>query len=454
MRHRRNSRHGAGRAADRRRAEAAGISRLRFGRRRHRSRTAISTAGAPRASSRNLETRLDARAARTARSASATPAGRPTARRPRRNAHPHATDRRRRRPQRHHREFPRAARRARQPRAHVFETETDTEVVAHLVSARARRKGMTPVEAVARGAAAAARRLRARHPVRRRGRPDDRRPPRLAARHRLRRRRDVSRLRRASRSRRSPTASPISRRATGRCSPATACEIFDAAGKPVERPMQQIAGSSAAGRQGQLPPFHGQGDPRAAGGGRPHARALLDFADGTVALPVDLPFDFAELDRVCDLGLRHRLLCRPGRANTGSSASRGCRSRSMSPPSSATASRRWRRAALAHRSSRSRARPPTRWPRCATPRRRGSTIAAIVNVPTSTIARESRRRAADPGRPGDRRRLDQGLHLPARGARLPRRSRAGRARGALSRERGERAGARADRGAAPHEPRR
>ena len=38
--------------------------------------------------------------------------------------------------------------------------------------------------------------------------------------------------------------------------------------------------------------------------------------------------------------------------------------------------------------------------------------------PTSSIAR-CRRRRADPGRAGDRRRLDQGLHLPARGAGLP-----------------------------------
>ena len=39
--------------------------------------------------------------------------------------------------------------------------------------------------------------------------------------------------------------------------------------------------------------------------------------------------------------------------------------------------------------------------------------------PTSTMARESDVACADPRRPGDRRRLDQGLHLPARRARLP-----------------------------------
>ncbi len=42
-----------------------------------------------------------------------------------------------------------------------------------------------------------------------------------------------------------------------------------------------------------------------------------------------------------------------------------------------------------------------------------------------------RRRAADAGRAGDRRRLDQGVHLPARGARLPRDRGRARARRAV-----------------------
>ena len=40
-------------------------------------------------------------------------------------------------------------------------------------------------------------------------------------------------------------------------------------------------------------------------------------------------------------------------------------------------------------SSRSRARPPTRWRRCATPRPAGQKILAVVNQPESTIAREA-----------------------------------------------------------------
>ena len=46
-------------------------------------------------------------------------------------------------------------------------------------------------------------------------------------------------------------------------------------------------------------------------------------------------------------------------------------------------------------------------------------ILSVVNVPTSTIARESDGGDADARRPRDRRRLDQGLHLPTRRARLP-----------------------------------
>ena len=74
-----------------------------------------------------------------------------------------------------------------------------------------------------------------------------------------------------------------------------------------------------------------------------------------------------------DLGLRHRLLCRAGRANTGSSASRAL------PVEIDVASEfRYRERAAASRagsrsSSRNRARPPTRWRRCATPRSTSST---------------------------------------------------------------------------------
>ena len=55
-------------------------------------------------------------------------------------------------------------------------------------------------------------------------------------------------------------------------------------------------------------------------------------------------------------------------------------------------------------------------------------ILSVVNVPTIDHRARKRCGAADAGRPGNRRRLDQGVHLPARGALLPcDRTRAGRA---------------------------
>ena len=45
----------------------------------------------------------------------------------------------------------------------------------------------------------------------------------------------------------------------------------------------------------------------------------------------------------------------------------------------------------------------------------GSKTVGVVNVPDFEHRAPHRRRRADAGRPGDRRRLDQGLHLPARG---------------------------------------
>ena len=97
----------------------------------------------------------------------------------------------------------------------------------------------------------------------------------------------------------------------------------------------------------------------AAGTGRAAARAAVRLQGPAAPL---------------DLGLRHRLSRRAGRRNTGSSGWPASRSRSTSPPSSATARRRWSRAAL-RSSCRSPARRPTPWPRCATPRRNGQHIA-------------------------------------------------------------------------------
>ena len=126
--------------------------------------------------------------------------------------------------------------------------------------------------------------------------------------------------------------------------------------------------------------------------------------------------------------LRHRLLRRPGRASTGSSSWRACpvevdvalEFRYREPPLP--------KGGAAHRSSRSPARPPTRWPRCATRASRARRSLSVVNVPESSMARESDVVLPTHGRARDRRRLDQGLHGAARGARLPRDRRRPRAR--------------------------
>ena len=160
--------------------------------------------------------------------------------------------------------------------------------------------------------------------------------------------------------------------------------------------------------------------------------ALINPATRTVHLP-DLPFALGEIERDHDLRLRHRAIMPAWSPNTGSSGSPASRSRSTSPRSSATARRRCR-AAAPRSSSRNRARPPTRWRRCAMPGRRAEDHRD--RQPAGKLDRaRGRHRAADPGRAGDRRRLDQGVHHPARracrlyrgdgaGARRDRRSRA------------------------------
>ena len=253
------------------------------------------------------------------------------------NAHPHATDRLGGRAQRHHRELPRAARGAREGRREIRLRDRH----------RSRRPSRDPRNEErplagrrgAGGAAAAARRVRARVPVRRRREPADRRAQGLAARDRLRRRRDVSRLRRhragavhrhrgLSRGRRLRRDLPQQRGDPRRRR--LARRARDAQGAAVVVP----------GRQGQPSPFHGEGDPRAAGGRRPHAGALSRHGDRAASR---CRWRCRSISR-SSTGFRSPPAAPPitpgWSPNTGSSASPGCRSRSMSRPNSATARRR------------------------------------------------------------------------------------------------------------------
>ena len=136
--------------------------------------------------------------------------------------------------------------------------------------------------------------------------------------------------------------------------------------------------------------------------------------EGEVALP-DTGLDLATIKRVTHRRLRHELTTPAWSANTGSSSSRASPSTSISRASSATASRCSRPAAW-RCSSRSRARRRTRSPRSAMRANMAQNIAVVVNVPTSSMARESDLLLPTHARARNRRRLDQGVHLPAGGA--------------------------------------
>ena len=314
----------------------------------------------------------------------------------------------------------------------VFDTETDTEAIVQLCN-RALARRRDPGRGRPRHAGAARRRLRALLPLRGRGRPPRRRPPRLAARGRLRRRRDLRRLRRAGARAASPTASPISRRATTPSSPA-----------PRSRSSTPPAGPSAA-RSSTSPlenVFAEKGPYKHFMAKEMHEQPTV-LADALGALPrarTAPPSAVAGGHRLRRLRparprrLRHRALRLPRGAATGSRRSPGCRSRSRSPPSSATASRRSTRGTLGIFVSQSGETADTlaalRYVRAQGGRdRRGRQRRDLDDR-----ARE-RRGAADPRRPGDRRRLDQGLHLPARRPRRPRHRRRPPARRARRRPR-------------------
>ena len=116
-----------------------------------------------------------------------------------------------------------------------------------------------------------------------------------------------------------------------------------------------------------------------------------------------------------DHRLRHRLPCRAGRqilARTHRPHPGRDRHRLGIPlPRAGDAARTARRS-----SSRNRARPPTRWRRCAIAARPGAEDHRRRQPAGKLDRARGRYRVADPGRAGDRRRLDQGVHDPARGA--------------------------------------
>jgi len=80
----------------------------------------------------------------------------------------------------------------------------------------------------------------------------------------------------------------------------------------VETRPATVAAGSLMVEQGQLPPLHGQGNPRTARGGRAHAAHYLDLASGTARAAVRPRFRRkGAVAAVTIFGLRDRLL-RPG----------------------------------------------------------------------------------------------------------------------------------------------
>ncbi len=165
-------------------------------------------------------------------------------------------------------------------------------------------------------------------------------------------------------------------------------EIHDAAGHRRAPRRAQVASVGDADRQGQPPPFHGQGNSRAAGSRRPYAGALSRHGGRTRRAADGAAVRFPRAQAHLDRRLRHRLLCRHGRAvlvRAVRAFAGRCRYRLGVSLSRCTA-----RSRLACRSSsRSPARPPTRWRRCAMRAKTASTFSRSSMCRRSTIARES-----------------------------------------------------------------
>ena len=114
----------------------------------------------------------------------------------------------------------------------------------------------------------------------------------------------------------------------------------------------------------------------------------VDMASERVALPVNTAVRLQGYPAHLDRRLRHRELCGLCRQILVRAPEPAAGRDSMSPPNSATARRRCARA-ISRSSFRNPAKPPIRWPRLRYAKEQGVHTLSVVNVPTSTIARES-----------------------------------------------------------------
>ena len=382
--------------------------------RRDARRRAISTRRRAEGKLRNLEAKL-----------SRSPLVRPRRHRPHALGDPRRADRDQRpsachraaraRPQRHHREFPGAEGRSSRPRGAGFDTETDTEVVAHLIT-RNLDRGMTPVDAVEatlarlEGAFALAILFDGEDDLMigaRRGSP-------LAVGHG-----DGEMFLGSDAIALAPFTDRITYLEDGDWAVLTRQGRHDLRRERRDRSSGRWCKTLAvepARRQGQPSPLHGEGDLRAAGGRRPHARALSR--------------------------LRRRPGGAAGRARRSTSpSSTGCRSPPAAPPSMPGSSRKYWFERFARlpvdidiaSEFRYREQPLARSGLSLVVSQSGETADTLASLRYAksqgqTVGGDRQRaaidhrargrlRAADARRTRDRRRLDQGLHLPARGAR-------------------------------------
>ncbi len=220
----------------------------------------------------------------------------------------------------------------------VFASETDTEVVAHLVTALMD-KQMSAEEAVA----AALPRLHGAFALGFVFRGEENL---LIGRGAARRSRSAMAMARCisarmpSHSRPSPIPSPISRMATGWCWIAAPPAISTRRNQPVKRKSQKTQAGAFLVDKGNHRHFmakeiHEQ--PEVIGRTLAH---YIDMGTGEVRLPFSLPFDWAKVGRLSVSACGTAYLAGGQIGKYWFERLAGCRSRSISPRSSATARRR------------------------------------------------------------------------------------------------------------------
>ncbi len=194
-------------------------------------------------------------------------------------------------------------------------------------------------------------------------------------------------------------------------------EIFDASGRQVIRPISFSQASAMLVDKGNHRHFMAKEiaeQPEVIG----HTLAeYVDFAERAIRVPEKLPFDFKVLDRIT--------ITACGTASYAGLAAKYWFERVARLPTEVDIASefRYREAplpknglAIVVSQSGETADTLAALRYC---KAQGQHTLAIVNVPESTIAREERDRLSHLCRPGDRRRLDQGVHLPAHRSGLP-----------------------------------